>query len=249
MSIKANTVFKANFKDVSSESRLLYIYLMTHPQLNTVGVVQLNPEVSVLETGLSIEDFRKSTTELINKKVLKVLKFDSVVYFLLVKHYETNPTGSLTFKKAQDILNKLPEKVKEWVEQDIDISTKEGVFVEPTAQEVSDYCISIGHVVDGEAVVEYYSRQAELYRKKSWVDSRGKQIIDWKSKMRNVWCRDSNKLKKQNDAPIGYEYFHIKYGERIIYPDYWRGGLPQSKEGLIITEELRQAYERQRNRK
>jgi hypothetical protein len=164
-------------------------------------------------------------------------------YFILTQYYNNLPSGEYTTNKGAKALRLLPEELSEWILTFLDIERDEKVFIEPTASEVEDYAMQIGYGLDGEFMVNYYREQGLLHRKKTWCDSRGKPVRDWKRKLRMVWCKPTNKLRKCNDAPPGFEYFYIRKDGLVFYPDGWRNGQPFSKEGIILTEELKQAYE------
>jgi len=64
-------------------------------------------------------------------------------------------------------------------------------FTAPTADEVTNYAARLGHKVDGKAFVQHYES-------KGWKDSTGRAVKNWKGKVRSVWCRDENKIDKED---------------------------------------------------
>jgi len=247
--VKVNLVFKnASLQKLSKEAKLLYIYLITNPEIDILGVCSLNVEVSALLLDITIQELRAATTELIKNKLIMVFSDGTaLVYFLVLGHYDTQPKGTQTLKKATDTIKILPEVVRDYIEDNFDLEAKSTVFVEPTVQEIEDFATSVGFSVDGQTILDYYRGRAEFYRKKvGWWDGKGKQVIDWKRKVRNVWCKDSNKLKENPDAPEGLKYFHVMIAGKQVYPDYWKEGKPYSRSGIIETTELQEAYERKK---
>ena len=64
-------------------------------------------------------------------------------------------------------------------------------FTAPTADEVTNYAARLGYKVDGRAFVQHYES-------KGWKDSTGRAVKNWKGKVRSVWCRDENKIDKED---------------------------------------------------
>lgn len=65
-------------------------------------------------------------------------------------------------------------------------------FIPPTLEEVVEWCKTSGHNLDGDKIFHYYNDA-------DWMDSRGKQVKNWKQKIRGVWCRDENKIVESKD--------------------------------------------------
>jgi len=64
-------------------------------------------------------------------------------------------------------------------------------FTTPTADEVTNYAARLGYHVDGKQFVQHYES-------KGWKDSTGRAVKNWKGKVRSVWCRDENKIDKED---------------------------------------------------
>ncbi len=94
-------------------------------------------------------------------------------------------------------------------------------FKAPTPKEVADYALSEGYLINGKTFVDYYSEN-------DWFDKNNKKVRNWKAKLLRVWCREDDKLVKNEDAPYGWEYFFIEMaqGERVA-PESWKDGIPQ----------------------
>lgn len=246
--IKVNSIFKnVKYQNLSLEAKLLFIYLITHSDINILGVVPINVDTSCLRIGLTIDQFRELTLELIEKGLISVSSANGEVYFIVIDHFKSLPKGSSTANKAKECMDTLPSEIVNELSTLIDTKSKETVFVEPSVDEIEDFGMSVGYAISGKAVREYYRERAKFFRKRTgWWDGRGKQVIDWKKKIRAVWCREENKLKEVPDAPEGFRFFHVKVNDKIIYPDYWKDGKPYSKQGLVRSVELQEAYEKKR---
>lgn len=82
------------------------------------------------------------------------------------------------------------EKIKITAEEELP-RLKANRFTAPTADEVTNYAARLGHKVDGKAFVQHYES-------KGWRDSTGRAVKNWKGKVRSVWCRDENKIDKED---------------------------------------------------
>ena len=77
MAVKISKLFKdSRFKDLPNITKLLYIYLSTNPDLNTVGVFSPNLEVVCIEVGCDMEELKESSKRLTKLKYIYVKKFD-----------------------------------------------------------------------------------------------------------------------------------------------------------------------------
>lgn len=237
----------SKFNSLDKHTKLLYIYLVTNPNLNTVGVFLPNIPVLCTEFGVTLGEFRGLCQNLVDVGFLYAEKVGDIVYFILPKHFNTIPKSESSVLKIQKDLTELPSKVVSKLKSlGITIKSKVKNFEVPTVQEVNDYAISQGYLVQGEDFVNYYNEQSQRYGKKGiWVDSRGKQVRDWKGKLRNIWFKDENKLKQLDGAPKGFEFFHVKIDGKIYFPDSWKDGKPKSR-SFAVQMELDKEYETQR---
>jgi hypothetical protein len=245
MSIKVGKLWgNRKFQELTPESKLLYLYLVTNPNLNTVGVFCPNLDVVCLELSISMDQLRTFSQELRGKSYCHIMKAKGLVYYIMPDHFNTLPKSQSSIKKIQNDLDFLPDEVSTFLESiGIKAGAKVVEFKKPTAEEVSTYAMSLGHNVNGEDFVSYYDLKAQEHGKSHWVDGRGTQVKSWKSKLSRVWCKDENKVTAVVGAPKGYEYFNIKISGKIVYPDGWRNGKPYSK-NLAVDINLKKEYER-----
>lgn len=248
MSAKVDKLWKDSwFQTQSSVTKLLYLYLVTNPNLNTVGVFSPNLQVVCIEVGCSLDELRESVKILMDKKLIYVKSYDKVVYFIVPVHFSAIPKAESSVAKVQKVLKTLPEPLVIFLESiGITVNSKVKVLVKPTSQEVTEYGLSLGHLISGDTFIDYYEQQSERYGKKGlWVDGRGTEVRDWKAKLRKIWLKDENKIKGFDDAPKGYEYFHLIENGVPIMPDGWRSGKPWSK-NLTTDIMLKREYERRK---
>lgn len=232
MGVKVSKLWGNNkFNNLTNNSKLFYIYLITNTSINSVGVLCLNMIVVSAQLNLDVEIIRKSTKELISKGYLYVKKYNESIYFIVPAHFNTLAKSDSSILKITKDLDSLPEKLVIFLdEHNINVKGKVRVFVKPTVKEVLDFSIQNGHNVNAENFINYYQNEADKRgRSDVWINSRGKVVRDWKATLRNVWFKDENKLKECKGAPKGYEYFNVEKDGQIILPDGWRKGKPYSK--------------------
>lgn len=211
----------------------------------SVGVFDLNVDVALLHLNMYIEEFRLGCSELVKSKYISVDKFNDKVFFTVIDHFNTVPKSDSTVLKITKELQKLPTGlVKKLEELNIKVSRKVVTFNEPTIEEVHKYALSQGYTIDAETFIDFYRTKAKAYGKEGlWVDGRGKQVKDWKAKMRLVWFKDENKLKAVDGAPKGYEHFHIIFEDKMVFPESWKDGKPYSK-NVAVNKALQRGFDK-----
>ncbi len=70
-----------------------------------------------------------------------------------------------------------------------------GVFTPPSFIDFQDYCKENGFLNIAERAFKGYSEN-------DWKDSKDNPVLNWKSKLQNVWFNDSNRDKKTEAKPI-----------------------------------------------
>ena len=248
MAVKVSKLWSDNkFLRVANNSKLLYIYLATSPNIMTVGAISINLDLIKLQLGLSLEDIRNATTELRSTGYIEVQKIDDVLYFIVIEHFNTVAKSDSSVLKIKKELMALPVGLVKLLDSlNINTTRKVVVFNEPTPTEVMDYALELGYKVDAEEFISFYRNKAEAYGKKGlWVDGRGKQVKDWRAKLRVVWCKDENKLKTVDGAPKGYESFYIEFEGKSVFPESWIDGKPFSK-NMVVNKALIKEYEKRK---
>lgn len=245
MAVKISKLWgNSNFQELSSEAKLTYLYLSTNPNLNTVGVLLPNIKVVCIELGITKDVFREAVQSLSRIGLVKVKDVEGSIYFVIPKHFDSIPKSEATVSKVNKTLKELPEKLVEYLSSlGISINSKVKELVKPTPEQVSDYALTFGYLISGAEFCKYYEDQSTRYGKNGiWVDGRGTQVRDWKSKLRKIWFKEEHKLKAVDGAPKGYETFFIKVGEVLIAPDGWKNGKPYSK-SLVSDIKLKKEFE------
>ena len=246
MSSRVSKLFRnAWFQKQSMVTKLLYIYLTENSNLNTVGVFVPNIQVICIELGISLEELRESVCVLIAKKLLYVQQIEGTTYFIVPSHFQSLPKSTSSIEKVNKALSTLPTDLVDLLKTlGINTDSKVRVFKKPTEQEVSEYSLSLGHLIDGKEFIRYYDETSDRYGKSTiWVDGRGTEVKDWKAKLKKIWCKDENKIKTFDDAPEGFKSFYVLEKGVIVTPDGWRNGKPYSK-NLTSDILIKREYER-----
>lgn len=246
MAVKVSKLWSnALFTKLTNNSKLFYIYLCTSPDINSVGVCSLDINVISIQVSMGIDELREAMVELVDKGLILCDNISGVVYFTVLSHFNTLPKSDTSVMNVRRDLESLPTKLSDKLRSHgISTDRKAVKFKEPTLEEVADYAISKGYNIDAKAVVDYYRGQAKARgREGVWLDSRGSQIRDWRSKLRLVWFKDERKMKEVKGAPKGFEYFFINMEGIIVYPDSWKNNKPCSK-SIAVDRKLKQEYER-----
>lgn len=233
----------AKFASLSPNSKLLYCYLLSQPNITTLGVLVLDLERVNIDLKIgSIDELQYPFSELdANGYIEYFMSSDKVVTAIVVDHYHSLAKSKANIRKGLDEGKASKGKIKEIL---LDLFTvadfQNDSFVPPTPQEVSDYALSLGFLVNGKNFVEYYGDN-------DWYDKNNKLVRNWKSKVSKVWCRDTNKLETADGAPKGFEYFftEIEDGHRV-YPQSWVNGLP-SHSNHIYAQYLIDEYNVQKD--
>jgi len=230
------------FKDLTKESKLLYIYLATSPEINSLGLRCLGAKEIGEDLGYDLKTVRETTRELISKDLIKVYRTGTHVWFFVMGHYLSLPKTQNIKIRVTTEATKIPKELIEDLKSDGLFPDFEETFkfVPPTKEEVASYCISKGFRINVEEYLKYYTER-------DWKDSRNKYVKDWKGKLRKVWFRNAEQIPKCDDAPKGYEHLFIEVDGNIITPDHWSNGKPVSKKGFIQNERLQQEYLKQKS--
>jgi hypothetical protein len=242
MAVKISKLWGNNtFNNLTNNSKLFYIYLVTNPSISSVGVLSINLPVASAQVGLTIEELRSSTKELISNGYLYVKQYNNNIYFITPEHFNTLSKSDSAVMRVTKDLDALPAKLREFLDSiHINILGSIVKFVKPTEKEVLDYAMSQGYSIDASYFINYYDNEAKRRNRVGvWINGRGKVVRDWKATLRNVWFRDENKLKECKGAPKGFEYMYVESGGKMITPDGWKDGKPFCKDFLKSKTLLR----------
>ena len=239
MAVKLSRIWgDTNFMTLTMESKMFYIYLVTNPNINSVGVVLLNIELIKVHTGLSKPQVRKCTKELMSKDMIHVKAVNNSVYFIAPEHFHSMPKGDASKLRVEREMKLLEKPLREFLHSiGISASGKVKRFVKPSLNEVSEYAMSMGYKIDAKTFCDYYQGCADDANKPHlWLDSKGREVKNWKRKMEVVWFKPERKIKSAKGTPKGYEGWHVVIDGVTHTPDSWVNGKPRSNNFLINKE-------------
>ena len=200
--------------------------------INTLGVCSPNLDVTSAEIGTTLDEIRNSAKQLFSSGYIVMKKYNNIVYFIIPEHFNTIPKSDSSVLRVQKAIQELPKGLQDdLAELGISSDRKVVTFDAPSVEEVRSYILSQGYNVNAATVVDFYESKGKTYNKEGrWVNSKGKEVKDWKATLRQVWFKEERKLKAVVGAPKGFEYFHVVLGGEMIFPDKWINGLPKSKD-------------------
>lgn len=228
----------ARFASLPPNPKLLYCYLISQPNITTLGILDLYVERVNLDLKLNMVD----SIHLLKKKGLIDYFYgedEDTVVVLVLGHYPSLSKSKLNMRKGLEEGQCSKGKIKEML---LKVFTpadfKNDSFVPPTPSEVAEYALTLGYQVNGKTFTEYYGDN-------DWYDKNNKLVRNWKSKVSKVWCRETNKLETVEGAPKGFEYFFVEIEDgHKVFPTAWVHGLP-SHNNHIYAQYLIDEYHEQ----
>ena len=231
----------AKFASLSPNSKLLYCYLISQPNISTLGVLDLDLERINIDLKIeSIDKLQYPFSELdANSYIDYFMSSDKIVTVLVLGHYPSLSKSKLNMRKGLEEGQCSEGKIKEML---LKVFTpadfKNDSFVPPTPSEVAEYALTLGYLVNGKAFCDWYGEN-------DWYDKNNKLVRNWKSKVSKVWCRETNKLETAEGAPKGFEYFFVEIEDgHKVFPTAWVHDLP-SHNNHIYAQYLIDEYNEQ----
>jgi hypothetical protein len=224
------------FKPCSPHEKLTYLYCLTRPGINKLGLFFDDPEHMAKEIGLSMEQFNTAMYSLLNSGEIDITIHKKLVWFWVKDLTHSYPKSGPGYNKAVREFEEMPQEIRDWIKPELPFPLQsDREFVPPTAEQATAFAVSMGYMVDGQEFVDYYANN-------NWKNSRGKPVKDWKSTLRNVWCRPERKIPPNPGAPKGSEFFHVMVDGSPLFPKKWRNGLPFG-DSIVEDKLLQKGYE------
>jgi hypothetical protein len=216
--------------------------------INSLGILKVDTSKIEFDLKMTHTEFRESCVELRDNMLVHFIKSveDGNVYACVTKHPYTLANSVTVEKKMKKDYKSTPKSILNEMSSGgvlFDIESLGEGFIPPKKEEVIEYSLNQGYAINATVFIDFYENNI----KGPWKDSKGRGVKDWKSKLRNVWFKEENKIKLCKDAPKGFESFYVEVEGEIITPDYWRDGFPRSKKGLVINKILKTKYYEESN--
>ena len=235
--------------ELNPSEKLLFLYLLTNPLTNLLGIYEVSLKRISFDTGLKSDAIQKGFERFGRvKKVFFVDGFIILPNFLKNQRLNTNMKIGIT-----KLFNQLPNELKDSIlsndskglpndyqsirngmlKYEIEIESeieeekeKKKGFIPPTLIEVKEYFKTEGYKED---IAE---KAWKGYDVANWVDSKGNKIKNWKQMCIHVWFKEENKeiikIVKKKSASRGYPKESPEYIKMMGYPEESK----QFKEGL-----------------
>ena len=139
----------AYFSALSPFSKLLYLYLTSQTSISTLGVLVMKKESILLDLNAGITgdvELDESIDELVDGKYLHHFKDGTFDVFIIKDHFLSLSKSKLNIRKAIDegkSSRYRDELLTIYESSDFKPSMS---FVPPTADEVTDYALSLGYL-------------------------------------------------------------------------------------------------------
>jgi hypothetical protein len=102
-----------HFRPLSDPAKLLFLFLLTHPHLTSLGAMRANPKGLAAELDWTEKDFRKAFAELLRKPFLMV--DESASYVGIPNFIKYNqPENPNVLKSWESALDYIPECENKW---------------------------------------------------------------------------------------------------------------------------------------
>ncbi|MFP4017947.1 MAG: hypothetical protein ACLFUH_01750 [Bacteroidales bacterium] len=204
-------------EQLNPSEKLLFLYCLTSPQSNLLGIYEVSESRIKFETGLPLETIRKAFERFGNdKKVFYKHNFIIIPKFLEHQRLNNNMkigvtklisdlpkwlkqeifgnglkglgNDSKSFETIRNTLLKLEMEIESERESE---KGKKKPFHPPSKEDIKEYFKENGYDPEiGEKAFNYYDSA-------NWHDSKGNKIKNWKQKMQGVWFREEHKISKK----------------------------------------------------
>jgi len=209
-------------EELSPSEKLLFLYCLTSPYSNLLGIYEISQKKISFETGLNQETIRKGF-ERFGKDSKVFYKGNFIIIPNFLNHQRLNSNMKIGITK---IFNDLPE----WLRNDVLGNGSEGLGNDSEGFEkirngLLKYEIEIGSMKEEEGskkkekgkpkftppsldeVKQYFKewgykesvaeRAYYGYKENNWKDTKGNVVKNWKQKMQNVWFKDEHKIENK----------------------------------------------------
>jgi len=194
---------------LTPEQKYFYLYLLTNPSVNQLGLYEFSVRRACFETGYNQETVCK-LLDLFEEKG-KIKRSSTTKELLIVKFYHHNKSNSpKVIKHIEGLIEEIKDRsliqyvygidtVSQEEKEEQEEKKKNKPNSPPSLQEVEEYFLEKGYPESlAETFFKYYQQSMEDCNGQVWKDSNGKSVKNWKQKAIGVWMKDENKIKDSN---------------------------------------------------
>lgn len=205
-------------ESMNTEQKLLFLYMLTNPLSNILGIYKISLNRMSFETGINpdtILQYLKGFERL--RKAYYIDEFVIIVNH--IKHQALNPNMKINivsdfnalpnelkdkingntsegFKSLSKSLQTLP-KIEIEIEREIEREKERGKLenAPPPTLKIVQLFFSQNGYNDAEKFFNTYS-------KNDWYDTKGNKILDWQQKAKDMWFKPDNKTQAYDISKI-----------------------------------------------
>lgn len=205
-----------DIEELTPEQKFFYLYLITNPNVNQIGLYEFSIKRACFETGYNTDTISKLLNTF--EEMGKIKKSTKTKEIVIIKFYFHNKSNSpKVIKHVEGLLRDVKDTAliqyiycidtqsqeeEEEVQEEVQEEETEpkGSFI-PTLSEVQDYFKQNGYSLDvAERAYNMYNTSIEDNpKRKYWRDSRDNIIKNWKLKMQSVWFKPENKNQQEDN--------------------------------------------------
>lgn len=210
-----------DIEELTPEQKFFYLYLITNPNVNQIGLYEFSIRRACFETGYNSDTVSKLLDTF--QEMGKIKRSNKTREILVCKFYWHNKSNSpKVIKHVEGLLDEVKDTSliqyiygmdtpsQEEEVQEEEKTQEESKSYIPTLPDVKDYFKENGYDPSvAEKAFNIYNASLEDHpKRKYWRDSRDNPIKNWKLKMQSVWFKEENKMngKTQRANSGAYEY-------------------------------------------
>ena len=206
-----------DIEELTPEQKFFYLYLITNPNVNQIGLYEFSIRRACFETGYNSDTVSKLLDTF--QEMGKIKRSKKTREILVIKFYWHNKSNS---PKVKTHVNGLLDEVKdtsliqyiygmdtpsqeeeEEVQEKVQEEPSNKVAEVPSPSDVKEYFKEKGFSpVLAKKFYEYYNEPMEDRNGRVWKDQNGKTVKSWKQKALAVWMKEDN---KQESKPSYYQ--------------------------------------------
>lgn len=214
-------------ENLNPSEKLLFLYLLTNPYTNILGIYEVSRKRIKFETDLNDETVRKALERF--EKDRKVICYND---WIMIPNFLNHQKLNTNMKKGVvSIFNELPQ----WLQNKILGNDSKGLGNDSESfEKIRNTLLKIESESESESEKERESEKKEsqkkfykpslqevkdffrengyresiaekaynYYSEADWHDSQGKKVRNWKQKMRMVWFKEEHKIRNNQQKNV-----------------------------------------------
>ena len=206
-----------DIEELTPEQKFFYLYLITNPNVNQIGLYEFSIRRACFETGYNSDTVYKLLDTF--QEMGKIKRSKKTREILVIKFYWHNKSNSPKVKKhVEGLLDEVKDtsliqyiygmdtpsqEEEEEVQEKAQEEPSNKVAEVPSPSDVKEYFQEKGFSPAlAKKFYEYYNEPMQDRNGRVWKDQNGKTVKSWKQKALAVWMKEDN---KQESKPSYYQ--------------------------------------------